>query len=185
VRRAGQLVVLVVVLLVSAACSGPNQTNLPEAPVVHVAEAAGFSLQVGVPRSSFSSTDVIPVEATLTWVGPAPQAAIWGSGMGPASFVFAEVGGRGRTLGGVMSGDCRRTDYARGVSVVIPLRKSSAYAEDDPDAAFYMAWNADPQLRLPAGHWQIQVSAGGFLTPCEWNAPELRLLLPPIDLDIR
>jgi hypothetical protein len=183
--RLGRAAASLAIAVAVAGCAAPDPTNAPEAtPTVHVAEADGFSLQVGLPKSSFASTDVIPVQATLTWVGAAPKAAIWGSGVGPVSLVFVEVGGRGRTLGGVMTSDCVQTEYARGAPVAILLRKSASYVGDDPEAAFYEAWNADPELRLPAGHWQIQVSAGGFLAPCEANAPELRLRLPPIDLDI-
>lgn len=181
VRAAASLAIALAV----AGCAAPGPTNVPEAtPVVHVAEADGFSLQVGVPRSSFASTDAIPVQATLTWLGAAQKAAIWGSGMGPASYTFVEVGGRGRTLGGVMTADCVKAEYTRGVPVAIPLRKGAAYSADDPQAAFFEAWNADPVFRLPAGHWQIQVSVDGLLGPCQASAPELRLRLPPIDLEI-
>ena len=151
--------------------SGPSEAP---GPIGVRAENQGFVLQVVLPSAGFASTDAIPVTTTLTWSGPAAKATIWGSGSGPVEFLIAEVGGGRRTMGGAMTADCRPSSYARGVPVDVPLVKSGGYTGDDPNAAFYQAWYADPVLRLPAGRWQLRVTAIGFLAPCAAGASPTR-----------
>lgn len=168
----------------AAACgSGQPGSLLPASPpITRVGDAQGFSLHVTLPASTFAAGEVIPISTTVTWNGPADSARIFGSGMGPVAFLVAEVGGAGRTMGGVMTADCAVKAYSRGVPVAIPLQKSGAYQENDPQAEFYRAWNADPALRLPAGRWQVAVSLSGYLLPCDQDAPALEIKLAPIDL---
>jgi hypothetical protein len=39
------------------------------------------------------------------------------------------------------------------------LTKSGGFTAEDPDAAFYQAFFADPVVRLPAGEWRITAVA--------------------------
>ncbi len=171
--------------VVAAGCdASPDPVDAP-VPIGIRAENQGFLLQVSLPSQAFASADAIPVTTTLTWTGPAARASIWGSGSGPVEFLITEVGGGRRSMGGAMTADCRPSSYPRGVPVDVPLVKSGGYSGDDPNAAFYQAWYADPVLRLPAGRWQLRVTAIGFLAPCAAGAPELDLATAPIELLIR
>lgn len=189
--RAVLAILAVVVILAATACgAGPAPTDEPAATDEPVAiggrvVAEGFVLEVRLPTQTFAPTDAIPVTTTLTWTGAPGQGRIWGSGMGPVTFLFTEVGGAGRTMGGVMTTDCAMTEYRPGVATVIPLGKSGGWDVGDPNAAFYQAWNKDPFLHLPVGHWQMTVSVGGYLAPCEMGAKTLEASVGPIDLLIR
>ena len=80
-------------------------------------------------------------------------------------------------LDAVQTADCAQHDYTRGVPVPVPFRKSGGFSEDDPNADFYRVYFADPVLRLPSGRWRIGASAGGFLVPCEMDAPMVEIHL--------
>jgi hypothetical protein len=140
-RGAAPVAALLVGAVLLAACgSDPAPSDGPAAvPVTGEGADAGFVLQVTLPSAAFAASDAIAVATTVMWQGAAAKAGIWGSGMGPVSFVFTEVGGFNRTMGGVMSGDCGLKEFPRGVPVAIPFQKAGAYSGDDPQAAFYRA----------------------------------------------
>ncbi len=105
------------------------------------------------------------------WTGPKPQASIWGSGSGPVAFGLAQIDGDIVIAGARMTADCVSHEYARLVPVALPFRKSGGFSNDDPNAAFYKAFFADPVLRLPAGRWRVTASLSGFLEACDADAP--------------
>ena len=76
-----------------------------------------------------------------------------------------------------MTADCAKHDYARLAPVAIQFQKSGGYSADDPNAAFYRTYFADPVLRLPAGHWKLTAIANGYLKPCDMNAPQVTITL--------
>ena len=118
----------------------------------------------------------IDVTTSLMWTGPKPAATIWGSGSGPVSFGLEEVDGD-IVIGGIQTLDCAPHDYAHLVPVATPYSKSGGFTEEDPNADFYKAYFADPVLRLPAGKWKVTASAGGYLAPCEMDAPTVGINL--------
>lgn len=184
VRPALAVVAAVVVLVVASCDTGPSSTDEPAAIGGRVV-AEGFVLEVRLPTRTFAPTDAIPVTTTLTWTGGPDRGRIWGSGGGPVSFTFTEVGGARRMMGGVMTADCKMKEFAPGVATVIPLGKSASWTDEDPNAAFYQAWFREPVLRLPTGRWQLRVSVGGLLAPCELGAKTIEAAVGPIDLVIR
>ena len=171
-RGLGAGLAVATALLVVACSSEPSPDPSPP---TAVAQDQGFVLVMAVPTDHFAEGQAIDVRTTLTWTGPAPKAAIWGSGMGPVGFLYEELTGRKRTLGGVMTSDCAQHPYDRGAVTRIPIGKSVAWSEDDPDAAFYREFSRDPLLRLPAGRWRITAELDGMLAPCDANAPGLKL----------
>lgn len=170
--------------VILAGCGTAEPTPGEASPVALRAEQAGWVLDVRLPSTTLAAVDAIPLETTLTWNGAAAQNAIWGSGSGVVTFSYAEIGGAGRSMGGVMNSDCRPHPFTRGVPVPIPPGKGWATTGEDPNLAFYRAWAADPALHLPAGRWRVVVGAEGMLAPCEANAPQLKLSIP-IELTIR
>lgn len=183
--RAALASLAAVVVLVAAACdTGPSATDGPIAIGGRVA-AEGFVLEVRLPAQTYAPTDAIPVTTTLTWTGAPGGGRIWGSGSGPVSFTFTEVGGARRMMGGAMTADCGMKEFGQGVATVIPIGKSVGWTGEDPNAAFYQAWFKDPVLHLPTGHWQMAVSVGGYLAPCELGARTIEAALGPIDIVIR
>jgi hypothetical protein len=56
-----------------------------------------------------------------------------------------------------------------------PYVKSVGWSNDDPDAALYRAFAADPKLHLPPGRWRVTAEVSGFLAPCDAVAPPIEL----------
>jgi hypothetical protein len=164
------------VLLVTAALLGGCSSEPPPAtPPAAIAQGDGFVLAMTVPTDHFALGEAIDVRTSLTWAGPAPNAAIWGSGSGPVVFLFEELTGRRRMIGGAMTADCARHPYVQSVATPIPFHKSGGWNADDPDAAFYREFFADPLLRLPAGRWRVMADLEGLLAECAANAPRVSL----------
>jgi hypothetical protein len=164
-------------LVISAALVvGCSSEASPDAsPPTATAEGQGFVLVMAVPTDHFAPGQAIDVRTTLTWAGAAPNVTIWGSGMGPVGFLFEELTGRKRTIGGVMTSDCSRHSYDRAVATAIPLGKSAAWSADDPDTAFFQDFSSDPVLHLPAGRWRITADLSGYLAQCAMDAPAVSL----------
>jgi len=165
-------VAIVVAVLVGGCSTDPS----PDAtPPTAVAQGQGFVLTMAVPTDHFAVGQAIDVRTTLAWTGPAPNVTIWGSGMSPVGFLFEELTGRHRKIGGLMTADCSQHSYVRGVATPIPLAKTAAWSGDDPDAAFFQEFTKDPLLHLPAGRWRITADLGGYLAQCAMDAPGISL----------
>ena len=88
-----------------------------------------------------------------------------GSGSGLVGFEFREVGGR-RRIGPVWTSDCHQYRLEAGTPIVTGILKSGGFSADDPDAAFYRAFFAEPLVRLPAGRWEIAAVASFVVGEC-------------------
>jgi hypothetical protein len=175
---------LIVLTVIVGACTGPPPVDEPRATGARV-EAKGFVLEVRLPSDSYAVTDAIPIATTLTWTGAPGRGQVWSSTEGPVAFLFKEVGGRFRAMGGGSDLVCARHDFPAGQPIAIPLGRSGGWDDTDPNAAFYRAWYRDPLLHLPEGHWRLSVTMDGMLAPCDANAPVVQARLDPIDLFIR
>jgi hypothetical protein len=103
--RRGLWVGIVAAALVVGCSTDPS----PDAtPPTAVDQGKGFVLAMAVPTDHYAVGQAIDVRTTLAWTGPAPNATIWGSGSGPVSFLFEELTGPHRKLGGVLTADCAR-----------------------------------------------------------------------------
>lgn len=76
------------------------------------------------------------------------------SGCGPLSFSFSEVGGS-RHMEPEWPGCCKPYDLSQGDAITSPLTKSGATSRHDPDFEFWRAFFEGPDIRLPAGTWEI------------------------------
>jgi len=143
-------------------------------PIVIEGRDAGFALSLRVRSDAVDAGAAIDVAAQLGWEGADPMGVIWGSGGGPVSFGLEQIDGDIK-MDAVQTTDCAKHEYARGVPVAVPFQKSGGFPDDDPNAAFYRAFFADPVLRLPAGHWRISATASGYLVSCEMDAPTVEI----------
>jgi hypothetical protein len=162
-------------ILLLAACGNDGGPGSGE-PILLDGRQAGFLLVVRIGSDTVDAGAPIDIGATLTWEAPAPRTTVWGSGSGPVTFNIEQLDGD-IALGGAMTADCAPHEFERLVPVAFPFRKSGAFSDDDPNADFYRAYFADPVLRLPAGRWRVTASAGGYLEPCEMNAPGFEITL--------
>ena len=119
-----------------------------------------------VPKNRFDANEVVEIGGTLTWTGPAPTASVWHGDPGPIVYSLAQVDGR-LEMGGAVATVCISTELERGVPLQQPYVKSVGWSNDDPDAALYRAFAADPNLHLPRGRWRVTAEVTGYLAPCD------------------
>jgi hypothetical protein len=181
--RAGAL--LACLALAAAGCDLSTALTAPTAPVNANAIADGFVLETSLPKARWAAGEVIPVTTTFTWTGADPQKTVWTFGGGPVIFELRQLDGPLFQTGGAHTADCAPRTFSQGAATPIPFQKSAAWDDNDPNAAFYRPYAADPLLRLPAGRWELRVGVVGQLAECTQNAPSLDLDLPPIVLEVR
>lgn len=143
-------------VFVAAACSAtptpePTETNAPPARAEDV--EGPFRLVFELPKTTWQAGEAIEGQAGLSLVG-AGAAEVGGSGLGLLGFGFLEVGGR-RHVEPAWTTDCVQYRLEAGRPILSPITKSGGFSADDPNAAFYRTFFADPRVRLPAGDWQI------------------------------
>lgn len=163
--------------ILAGACGQSPSPPAPEGDaVVLEGRDEAFTLRLRLADDVVDAGQPIDLAATLTWEGPAADVTVWGSGGGPVSFTLKQLDGE-LEMEAVQTADCSPTVIPRGAPLVVPYRKSGGWTADDPNADFYRTFFADPVLRLPAGSWQTTVVAGGYLAPCDAEAPVFQIAL--------
>lgn len=116
-----------------------------------------FRLTFTLPRTTWSTDEGIQGEATLALTdGGLVELGV--AGNGPIEFIFKEVDGD-RNIGPAWDTACASAQLGADSPIVRSIRKSGGYSDDQPDAAFYRSFFADPLVRLPAGDWDITAIA--------------------------
>lgn len=155
-----RLLAFALCLVVSGCGNAPAPgTSAPGPTLVQHAESlqGPFRLVFELPRGSWQSGDAIDGLAALSVVN-GPGVDLGGSGGGVLGFAFAEVGGT-RHVDPVSSADCAPYRLEPGDPITSTVKKSGAFSADQPDAAFYSSFFADPLVHLPAGDWNISAVA--------------------------
>ena len=158
--------------LVLAACSViPTPTPLgshaqpgPTTPELAAGTVSGqgMTLSVTAEPAVVAAGEPIDVQAVVTNNGADPI-VLSGSGAGFVFFSVTRVED-GLTSGEpVMTSDCAPHVVPSGEPVTVPFSKSGAWSDDDPNAAFMRTYLADPELTLPSGTWQIDISTSATI----------------------
>ena len=150
---------VVALCLAVAGCGADSTTPTPAVPsAAHRAEAVqgSFRLVFELPRTTWKAGEAIDGVASLAVADVA--ADLGGSGGGLLGFDFAEANGA-RRMGYASTADCRPYRLDPGTPMTSGITKSVGFDGDDPNAAFYRAFIADPVVRLPAGDWTITAIA--------------------------
>jgi hypothetical protein len=161
---------LVLVVVTGAVLAGG--ANLSQGWAVRVEDRErGFLLAISTPQLEWSAEQAISVSADLSYLGPG---SITVSGPGPGSHVAFEV----VELTGTRKMEplwllACVTWKMTAVPLAIPFRKSGGYSPDEPDAAFYEAYFAEAEFRLPAGRWRV--SALGPFSVGDCSGPNVNL----------
>jgi hypothetical protein len=151
---------IVLAIFLAACAATPSPTSSPSltGPPATAEDVEGlFHLAFTLPRTTWSVGESIEGQSQLSLSAGAPVTIV-GSGGGVLGFGFAEVGGR-RQMGPAWTADCANHPLAADRPIVSPITKSGGYSDDQPDAAFYRAFFADPLIHLPAGEWDITAVA--------------------------
>jgi hypothetical protein len=157
-------------LVVTSCASGPSTTT-PTAtaaatPIgVGLAEDGAFRLSIHAASGTQKASEAIDVLATLTYIGGAQTMTAVGSGSGLVGFSLRQLDGH-LTMGWAHTNDCHTYPMERGVVVPMAFVKSAGFIGEDPDAAFWRAYLADPVMHLPVGTWQIDAVLDSTLSVC-------------------
>jgi hypothetical protein len=133
----------------SAWCSG----TCPSA----AATEGAFRLELVLPHLDWKASDAITGTAILSFDGSAPT-TIYGSDLSVIVFSYAEVGGR-RKVDPVWISDCAGRPLDPATPLNADLSKSGAMPNSGPDADFLRSFLTGPDVRLPAGTWDITALA--------------------------
>ena len=153
--------------LILAACSvTPTPTTLgsgaqpgPTTPELAAGSVSGhgMTLSATAEPAVVAAGEPIDVQAVVTNDGADPI-LLSGSGAGFVFFSVTRVED-GLTSGApVMTSDCAPHVVPPGEPVTVPFSKSGAWSDGDPNADFVRTYLADPELTLPSGTWQIDIS---------------------------
>jgi hypothetical protein len=179
-----------------AACTPPGQTVSPSelAASVETSQAkpsqsepsqaesidGPFQLTFVLPRTSWHSGEAIVGEARLSLIRGA-KAQLSGSGTGLVAFRFRDLSGN-RLVEPAWTADCKHYLLAAGDPIDSEITKSGGWSEDEPNADFYRAFFADPDLHLPGGDWEITAIAS-FLEGPSCDGPG-HLIETPIRIHV-
>jgi hypothetical protein len=117
-----------------------------------------YQLTITSPRATWGTDEPIEVEATLKYLGAEPEVTLRGSGSGLIGFSLEELTGD-RIMGAAANADCAQHTISPSEPISTPFIKSGGYSPEDPDAAFWEAFFAEPDLYLPAGEWEFIAAA--------------------------
>ena len=150
------LVGLLTLVLALTAC-GAEPEPVGDVPVQVTSVDGPFELTLLLPRSVFGAAEPITGEIRLAGLDGVPR-KLGGSGGGILATTFAEVGGTRRMEAGWDS-SCGQFELLPGGPLTQRLVKSGGWSADDPNAAFYDAFFAAPDIRLPPGTWDVSARA--------------------------
>lgn len=173
--RSAAVAALAAWLVVVAGC-GPSIPSLqPEVnvPVFGSAAEPPFRLTLTAERGQYEAGQAIQVLARLDYEGLEPSVAMWGSGSGPVGFSIEQLDGP-FDLGGAWTADCVKSSIDA-AGQLIPFEKAGGWSSDDPMAAQFQQFMADPFFRLPPGTYRITALADFYLAECAQDAPHVDL----------
>ena len=137
----------------------------------------GITLSATAQPARAASGEEIEVVATIEHDAQA-DLELSGSGSG---FVFFSVTRLedGLTSGGPgMTSDCSPHVLSAGEPTVVPFQKSGGFDPDNPEDDFKESYFREPELRLPAGTWRIDVTTAATIGPsCGGESLDLALEL--------
>ncbi len=142
-----------------------GENGLEMTPPVSVARDPTFLLTLAADKPTYAANDPIQISAQLQYVGEAPTTTMTGSGDGIVAFGIEQLDGPVDTQI-VRHADCRQYVFQTGDVTTVPFQKSGAFDATDPLAPFWQTFYADPQLRLPTGHYRITAQASYGTPAC-------------------
>ena len=109
-----------------------------------------------MPKVEWKSDQPVTGTATLSYGGPDPT-TISGSGT-LIGFRYTQIDGSHK-VEPVSTADCRRYEIDPATPMNAPLSKSGALSPEDPDFDFLRSFLTAPDVRLPAGMWDVSALA--------------------------
>lgn len=116
-----------------------------------------YILELVLPHLDWKADEPMLGSAILSFGGSAPT-TIYGSGSSVLNFAYVEVGGT-RKVDPVWTADCGPHPLDPATPINEPLAKSGGSSDDDPNASFLRGFLTGPDVRLPAGTWDVTAEA--------------------------
>lgn len=146
---AGLAGLALVVLSVALLRAPPSSPGGPYGEAV----AGDFVLTIRADQPTVVAGERIDVASQLGYQGDADGVVLSGSGT-IIAFAIRQLDGPLATEI-ERTADCARYELLRGEPISRSFSRSGGWSRDDPHADFYEDWFRDPELRLPAGRWEI------------------------------
>jgi hypothetical protein len=172
-----RLLGLLVLGVLAGACSEPDPSTLPVIPQTSNSATSGpFTITLSADAVAAAGKK-ISSRAAVIYRGPDGVQA-FSAASGPIQFWIAQVGGNIHVDGGGPA-DCVSGPIHPGEVARSPFVKSGGYDPGDPNADFYRAFFANPDLVLPPGEWQIGATLNISLDDCKQatNATRVSVLV--------
>ena len=138
--------------------SEPTGPLLTGSPVSAEDADDNFALRITADQDRYRAGQPITVSATLTYLGPGEAETLLASGSSLVGYTL-EREDPPLAIHSAFTSDCSPYQITRAEPTELPFNKSGGFADDDPHAEFYESYFRSPDLRLPAGTWQIWVGA--------------------------
>lgn len=117
-----------------------------------VANDGPFKLELVLPRVDWKADEPMTGTAILSYGGP-NLTEIFGSGT-LIGFRYSQIDGSHR-VEPVSTADCRHYEISPATPMNAPLSKSGGFSPDQPDFEFLRSFLTSPDVRLPAGTWDV------------------------------
>ncbi|MDQ6795497.1 MAG: hypothetical protein M3067_11915 [Chloroflexota bacterium] len=169
-----------VVLILAIGCATPSPSGPPTAeparPIRAEAREGDFRLILQSSDDHYAAGAPIDLATELSYIGPQPGLKLAGSGSGLVQVSLLQLDGTLRIEAG---SDDSCAAYAIRPAAPLAQRyvKSGGWSGEDPNAAFYKAFFADPVLRLPRGTWRMVADAWFYVDDCGGRAHRLQAAL--------
>jgi len=124
-----------------------------------------FNLRIQAGSAVYRYGVPIQIRAWLTGTGPRAQEQLVASGSGLVLFTWEQQGGDLRQEA-LATAVCAPYSMNRGQALPAPFAKSGGFSADDPHAAFWKQYFADPALHLPAGRYRIHAQTDFYVGEC-------------------
>ncbi|CAN5631786.1 hypothetical protein BH23CHL7_BH23CHL7_15090 [soil metagenome] len=152
----GAVAVLAVVAVLMFA-RPPSTSGPVGTPPSSTVQSGDFTLTISADKARYTSGEPIGVMARLAYDGDGDKVTLSGSGM-ILAFSARQLDGE-LAMAGVRTADCAHHELRRDEPIERPFTKSGGWSRDDPNADFYDQWFRDPVFSLPAGRWEVMVTA--------------------------
>jgi hypothetical protein len=150
----------------------PAPGGVPAAGVEGTDADAAFTLRIRAESVEYRFGEPIQIRAWLMYLGPKDQELLAGSFSGIVLYSWEQLNGPLRR-GNSLRLNCQPYVINRGQPIDIPFGKNGAFSGDDPDAAFWRQYFADPAFRLPVGRYRIHAKTFFYIGDCRGPKPDL------------
>lgn len=111
-----------------------------------------FSVTVFINKLNFKVNEKIDLFSTVEYIGEKSEIDTWS---GRPNFKYTIFDGTNYYCEAMQLDIKVKTTFKKGEVYTYPFKKAGGWSEDDPKADYWRAYYSDPELKLPAGTYEI------------------------------